>query len=141
MAALRAARRRHDLGATEVARYGIAIHCAVRGLVSSAYRYFRIDDRALLPDARLREAGGELLQFGVSALNAGRFTAAIRFLHQDNQPSDLSSAALFRTLVWLELGQWSRAHAQAQAINLKELEGDLVYLQCRRERRSAYRCS
>ncbi len=128
LALLRAARRRHDHGAVDAVRYEIAVQCGVRGLVNSAYRQLRIDERMRLSDERLQSHSGEQLIFGVAALNAGRYAAALRFLQLQGPPGRQASCGLFSTLVWINLGQWHRACEQLQAIDLHALEEDLVYL-------------
>ena len=127
LAALRAARRRHDHGAVEAVRQEIALQCGVRGLVRSSYRQLRVDERMRLPDERLRAYGGERIVFGVAALNAGRYAAALRFLELQGPPGTQACCELFRTLAWINLGQWARAREQLQSIDLKELEQALVY--------------
>ncbi|WP_425258749.1 BTAD domain-containing putative transcriptional regulator [Rubrivivax sp. RP6-9] len=127
LAVLRAARRRHDHGAVDAVRHEIALQCGVRGLVNSSYRQLRIDAHMRLPDERLRAYSGEQLIYGVAALNAGRYAAALRFLQLQGPPGRQASCGLFRTLVWINLGQWRRACEELQAVDLKELEQDLVY--------------
>ncbi len=128
LALLRAARGRQDLGAVEGARFAIGRLCTVRGLASSAYRYFRLNERAQLPAERLREEGDLLISFSAAALLVGRYTAALRFLDPANLPPDLAVGVLFRAVVWLQLGQWDLAATQARSVTMRDVEGDLAFL-------------
>jgi DNA-binding SARP family transcriptional activator len=125
MSAMRAARRRHDLGAAELARFQMAMHCMNWDLPSSAYRYFRLDSRALLLGAGALHQSSESLTFGFLALNVGRFTQALQFLESVTAGADLAARNLYSTLVWVRLGQWARAKSLLQDVNLKADENDL----------------
>ncbi len=125
MSAMRAARRRHDLGAAELARLQIAMHCMNGDLPSSAYRYFRLDSRALLLDAGAQHQSSDSVTFGFLALNVGRFTQALQFLESVTAGADLAARNRYCTLVWIRLGQWARAKSLLQDVNLKADENDL----------------
>ncbi len=126
---LRAARRRQDLGAVEATRHAIGMLCAVRGLVSSAYRCFRLDERARLSPERLREEGSPMGNFGAAALSVGRYTAALRFLDPASLPPGESIGNLFRAIAWSYLGQWERASEQLGSMSMKDVESNLAYQQ------------
>ncbi len=128
LAVIRNARRRHDLGAVEAARYQMATQCMVAGLIPSACRYFRLDWRANAPDEHPHDQAGEPVLFGILALIVGRFAQSLRFLAMANTPANAPVCDVFSTLVWLRLGQWERAKKQAAGIDVARLENRLLYL-------------
>ncbi len=128
LAVIRSARRRHDLGAVEAARYQLATQCMVAGLIPSACRYFRLDRRANASDEHPHDQSGEPVLFGILALIVGRFAESLRFLAAASTPANAPVCDVFSTLVWLRLGQWEQAKKQAAGIDLTRLENRLLYM-------------
>ncbi len=126
MATLRAARQRNDAGAVDAARRQIARLCGGRGLVASAYRAYRLDAMAELPDADLLQENPAT--FGFVALNHGRFAQALRFVEPRGDPASQALDLLASSFAWLRLGQWARAEAQLRALDPAEFEGGLIFL-------------
>ncbi len=126
---IRVARRRHDLGAVAVTLDEIGSWCVGKGLMRTAYRRFRIDARAGLTHAALQEIDAPHFELAVTALSAGRLDAALHFLDFPFTDVSVEIRQITRTLVWLRLGQWARARAQADEIDPRMLDRQPYCLQ------------
>ena len=112
----------------DAAKNQIAYQCHLRGCSASACRSLQLDAKARLSDSRLREQSGELVYFCMLANSTGRFAHAIRFSDLADKTTPMPEWPLSRVAVWAHLGQWERARAQLNDIDIQRIVAEPPYL-------------